>query len=130
MLHNMPSILPKAARTLEQSGIDFYLTGSRAWRTATEKSDWDFFTQDNEDTHAFLITNGFKVIEHSYDSDPLIETVYEKVSFLERTVQVQMCRDVARKQLIQRKLMVAYPAGFKSKAEATKLWNLAYDLTR
>ena len=80
------------------TGIDFHLTGSRFFGTATETSDWDFFTQHCEVTKRWLSKNGFFTLTHSANSYNDQETKcvmrFTSGSF---QIDVQLVNDVKKK---------------------------------
>lgn len=59
----------------------FYLTGSRYFMTAQSSSDWDFFTQNDVKTKAWLESLGFKNhVESHYIIDGNTDSVWRYVT--------------------------------------------------
>lgn len=105
---------------LRASRFTFYPTGSRAWGTSNEDSDYDFFTEDTEDIRHFLENNGFKQIsEGPYCADPTLSAVYRK-----KNVDVQLCSHLAEKMNIQAVLAAYMPRW--TKEQQTAAWWAAH----
>ena len=68
-------------RSLNNSAFKFYLTGSRFFGNNRPTSDYDFFTQNNEDTEEYLIAEGFtsmQVVDTRYRGIEGIVKIYRK----------------------------------------------------
>ena len=64
---------------LDKSMVDFYPTGSRYFGTATQYSDWDYFTVESRATEGWLVGYGFREIinrDNSYYLDDACVKVY------------------------------------------------------
>lgn len=119
---------------LQNSPYSFQLTGSRFFgiiddlRVKNTNRDYDFFTEDNAATEAFLKGNGFTLVGRR-NADYLgccdVRCVYEK-----GIIQVQLVKNVDLKSQIQRSMKNRLGSGFNefSKVQRKKLWRMMYDL--
>lgn len=119
---------------MQQVGHKFQLTGSRFFGTSTEKSDWDFFTQDSPGVRLWLTTNGFvdSTGGTGYVDDGLCVDVFTFVGEHERFnpsqyIQVQLVKDFSLKQKIQEQLSRMYPTFTRDKNLARAIWKGAYE---
>lgn len=105
---------------MNRSPLEFHLTGSRFFGTATTNSDWDFFVQDGPGVQDKLLWLGFMhLTEHSYKDSNTLE-VWRYTTL----VHVQVVKDATLKAKIQKI--------FKSRnilRPSRKCWDLAYELT-
>ena len=78
MINALPddSLMSKLSQLEKCKHINFCITGSRFFKTMNNGSDWDFFTEDSNETREFLANIGFKSTV-SYKSDPSITTVLQ-----------------------------------------------------
>lgn len=116
----------QALAEIREVDLMFFLTGSRFFGLAKAKSDYDFFTQDNEEARDFLTACDFEeiILSESLASqyqDPLIEGIFKKGN-----VHIQLVNNVALKRKIQEYLK---ESGLMSlfhndKSSTRKLWHL------
>ena len=143
----MPIISGKSPTVLERMGdspFHFYLTGSRFFGTADERSDWDYFVDDSDEVRDFLQNLGFYDISNpprsqhrgwDYDEGPRIPEVYDlkdvqgtNAIFEHRSgIHVQLVQDASHKNQIQVLLKGrGFPWGCKDKYILRKIWNLMF----
>lgn len=103
--------------------ISFTLVGSRRFGTATDKSDWDFYTQYSKETEALLRKKGFsRTMFYDYgDLDVVI--VYRLLD-----VDIQLRRDPALYELVCEEIEsmgVPFYEGLHKmdRPSRTKVWN-------
>ncbi len=107
---------------LKISDIPFHLTGSRFFGVNTPESDWDFFTDYNEETEKFLREKGFHEIRNSTRySDSETVTVYRWHDTANNQIDIQLVRDIALKNQIQN---ILKNMGYTN--PTTAMWNLAF----
>lgn len=115
---------------LAESPVEFYLAGSHYFGCARPDSDIDFMTQDDRETIAFLLANGFRSLRdrQRYVQDSVLTAgVYEN-----GRVQVQLCHHVDVKRKV-RDIVVQHFAEWHLKAnsiERSWLWNLLGEATQ
>lgn len=117
----MNNSAPSFVRNMIESDFTFYMTGSRFWGNYYSKSDWDFFTHENQMVYSWLVQNGFEVVSKSTYTDLNCSTVMQKGK-----IQVQLVKDAKVKNDIQKILFDNFPNGFPDKEFAKRMWNLAY----
>lgn len=115
----------KALDFISSSPFVFYLTGSRYFGTERPDSDYDFFTQENEQLEKVLEDNGFRLDSESYQGDPIMTKVYAR-----ENVHIQLVIDVKMKAWVQL-LLASYIQKYKPDKEQLKsLWSIAIKLYR
>ena len=62
MITNINSLFPVMVQKLENSGFEFFPTGSRYFGGYKPDSDWDFMAQASSEVEEFLTSNGFEAI--------------------------------------------------------------------
>lgn len=115
-------------------GINFHLTGSRFFGTATETSDWDFFAQYCPGNKQFLKSNGFVELTDSSQQYNDQETKCV-MRFTNGSLQidVQLVNDVTKKCRINN--AIKHRPDFLrlmnsiKKEERTAFWDLLYFAT-
>ncbi len=129
MIHgNVPMFeLEDILSNLRHLPMTFYLTGSRAFGTEHEQSDWDFFTADDPDTEELLIKMGFKILIQD-DAVAYKDEITNKVLRHAFGVDVQLVEDYALKLRVQNVLTVFwnrnnYP---REKIRQRHHWNSLY----
>lgn len=109
---------------LEQdSNHNYYLTGSRYFEHSSEFSDWDFFTQDSEETFEYLVTNGFSLRNSSnYLKDKEICRVlrYSKPGI---QIDVQLVSDVNLK--LEAQTLIEVMGIYNPYEDMNAIWNKA-----
>lgn len=90
----------------EAEGITFHLTGSRFFNHNHPNSDWDFFTQDNNETANFLINLGFEIQSFNSTEYRDVETavVLRWTNSINQWIDVQLVKHVDVKIIAQRLL--------------------------
>jgi len=107
---------------LRNSTINFHLTGSHFFHSATVASDIDFFAQDDEKTAKFLVDCGFKRLETSSYIDTQTTAVFRKGS-----IDVQLVRDVALKDKVQEKIKALFPKfPHLTKLQQCEIWESGF----
>ena len=73
--------IPQMLLDLMDSNVEFYLTGSRAWRGVARRfSDWDLFAQDSPELRATLEDLGFmEEFQNNYAVNNNANIVFELV---------------------------------------------------
>ncbi len=99
--------------------MNFYLTGSRFFRSYTDSSDYDFFTADDPDTEELLLKRGFVV--HSESS--YLDSETNKVLRHPLGIDVQLVVDVFRKSKAQAILLPFFRHRPMDKGAARTLWD-------
>lgn len=66
MIHGDKSSSASIRGMMRQSKIEFHLTGSRYFGNAKPTSDWDFFTENDQDTVQWLRDAGFRCIKENH----------------------------------------------------------------
>jgi hypothetical protein len=125
MLHNMTTVYPKLVEDLASSDFKFYLTGKRAWNTATFASWWEFFVEYSPKTENYLLSLGFTHDPAEIYKDTRIVSTLENI---ENKVRIQLVNLANLRLIIQDHLITTFPSGFFSEQHAAKNWNAAYDL--
>lgn len=85
---------------MEESSFNFHLTGSRFFKTDNDGSDYDFFTENNEEVVRFLLDLGFGLPQTKYETDD----VDDNCSAIMRHscgVDVQLSIDVKTRLVVQ-----------------------------
>jgi hypothetical protein len=114
--------------TLQESPYMFYLTGSRAGLgTPREDSDWDFFTQDNDEVREWLRNQGYRLHSVGYTDDPQIATVF-RFDGSTISVDVQLIVDVSKKQRAQAAINKHHAIYGLNKHDARRVWKAMYEL--
>jgi predicted nucleotidyltransferase len=98
-LGDVSSILFK----LQNSDLDFYLTGSRFFNNHRENSDYDFFVEDSPGVRQFLKSLGFSKLNNSayLDDNTVVVYRYMPKSGYYITIDIQIVVDAVKKQSIQ-----------------------------
>jgi len=98
-LGDVSSILFK----LQNSDLDFYLTGSRFFNNHRENSDYDFFVEDTPGVRQFLKSLGFSKLNNSayLDDNTVVVYRYMPKSGYYITIDIQIVVDAVKKQSIQ-----------------------------
>ena|SRR2546423_5275282 len=120
---NMPkSETMKALMIIENSAFEFTLTGSRFFNESQydDNTDYDFFTEDREDTEEYLIKEGFTK-KRLYKGMIGISKLYELGK-----VQIQLVEDAKLKQTLQTVLNNKLKIGGLDKRYRTYYWRFAY----
>lgn len=114
--------------TMEHALYEFYLTGSWAFGTQTEKSDFDFFVQDSEGIRKWLEENGFKKYLHTvYISDDIVDVYDNK----ECNIHVQIVTNADYKAIVQRAIKrTGIFKIIKSKSIQKYIWDLGFSVLR
>lgn len=126
--------------TMSSSKFNFYLTGSRYFGNATEKSDWEFFVQYDKEIVKYLLDLGFKRNhnEKAYDDKgisavytfvPSDYTGFEDVSQLPEHIDVQLCNQAWYKFEVQKYIKHKYLEELIAcdKSKRKDIWNRTYD---
>ena len=101
--------LQEILKFLECSPKKFYLTGSRFFGNHTVGSDYDFFTQSNNDYVEFLLKIGFRKLtdvdfnEQTYDGKQFV-TILEYLPLDGNKIQIQFVYEYDRKNRIQNRI--------------------------
>lgn len=101
--------LQEILKFLECSPKTFHLTGSRFFGNYTEHSDYDFFTQSNNDYIEFLLKIGFRKLtdvdfnEQTYDGKQFV-TILEYLPLDGNKIQIQFVYEYDRKNRIQNRI--------------------------
>lgn len=114
-----------ALEIIENSPFMFYLTGSRFFNTATEKSDWDFFVEQCEGLQEFLAESGFHITNETYAQDPMFTAVWAKDN-----VHVQIVRSATAKQYMQDHMHMLIREFKPSKQQVQYIWAFATKMYR
>lgn len=131
MLHHNNQLYPQNVQALMDSKFEFYLTGSRFFRTNQWHSDWDFFVTDREDVREFLKNLGFVPMDGNlagYDDTTIVEVWTDSPdNFVNgKIVQIQLVNNAIFKSKVQNALLEKYGVMFPTdKSKAKDLWNLA-----
>jgi len=118
---------------LERSDFDFYLTGSRFFKTETPISDYDYFVQDSDEVRKFLHGSSFRVV-NAFDCDEFPEYYDNQtvVVFEKDGVHIQLVRNVDTKNDAQ-ELLRTFPEllkGLEGPRNSRRfLWNRLYIYT-
>lgn len=88
---------------LQNSDLDFYLTGSRFFNNHRENSDYDFFVEDSPGVRQFLKSLGFSKLNNSayLDDNTVVVYRYMPKSGYYITIDIQIVVDAVKKQSIQ-----------------------------
>lgn len=112
----------KLLEKMDESSHQFNLTGSRFFKTDTERSDWDFFIKDSEEIRHWLTTNGFTRYTNasSYADDGQCLCVFvfgdnAEPGDFSKQIHVQLVVDENVKKQVQIKLLELYPFYEKSR---------------
>jgi len=130
MLHGMAfngSIQAQVLNMLQSAPFDFHLTGSRFFGTNTEKSDYDFFCEDNVAVRAFLRKNGFICDNEGYpyfDSNTIMVYKHVKAQIDVAIVRNSKAKLAVQGALLRNNLGVL----LRNKPMATMLWNFSYEM--
>jgi len=122
-------------KELHRAAFNFYLTGSRAFLSATDlfqlhmltEPDWDFFTEHTREVQVFLHGLGFRP---DYEAVGLYTDRDTKGIWKKANIHVQFVTDVQRKVDIQQLIQSSYGRGefyMLPKEVRAKIWGLAYD---
>lgn len=125
---------------MSSSKFDFYLTGSRYFGNATEKSDWDFFVQYDDQIVKFLLDLGFKrnYNEKAYDDKgvsavytfvPTKYTGFEDISDSPEHIDVQLTKHAWYKLEVQKYIKHKYLDELIAcqKSKRKDIWNKVYN---
>lgn len=85
---------------LQNSDLDFYLTGSRFFNTNNKNSDYDFFVEDTPGVRQFLKSLGFEKLNNSTYLDNNTIIVYRYMS-RKNHIDIQIVVDAVKKQSVQ-----------------------------
>ena len=116
---------------MEKSEFQFHLTGSRRFGNHSTLSDWDFFTDDNEEVVRFLCDLGFRVyFEDRYNIYPDSQTVVV-LRHSAFNIDVQIVKDVETKRMAQDLLLQVVGRFMPRKShelssERRDIWDGAY----
>ena len=131
--------LGSAGLLLDRSEFNFYLTGSRFFKTESPISDFDYFVQDSQEVRNFLHDNSFHtvgalgLVPPQYLDEQTVNVVYRD------DIHIQLVKDVTVKHQAQELLRFfpelmkeLEPPFFGSDLEGPKdrrslLWNRLYD---
>lgn len=155
MLHNTYQFLAPVEfclLALKESDKDFFLTGSRFFGGATDKSDWDFIARQDESTETFLRGIGFKLNEDVQDYlDPMTAKVLTKhFCFCEehyrdqdyngrvehseecQKIDIQLCHDFDTKIKVRDILKESFKRNWLpgDKYQRSDLWSMVYNLVK
>ena len=120
MLHN---IVPSELNHLAASEFDFFLTGSRFFKTSyCEQSDWDFYVQDTAEVETFLLKLGYS---SSLKYDDRFTTCVMTKEEAGVKIDIQLVRDATLKTKAQKLLTKSIRATPKEVHEV--LWDLAFE---
>lgn len=88
---------------LQNSDLDFYLTGSRFFNTHNNNSDYDFFVEDTPGVRQFLKSLGFSKLNNSayLDDNTVVVYRYMPKSGYYITIDIQIVVDAVKKQSVQ-----------------------------
>lgn len=113
---------------MEESTIEFYLTGSRIFGGQKVNSDWDFFTLYVPETQKFLDMHGFHFVSKGY-KDELCAAVYQNIY---DNIHVQLVGDVLWKDLAQTYILTYLHDVYLQlpKDKRRLLWNYAFNQTK
>lgn len=78
MIPNLQTMLPRDVITLQNSGYEFFLTGSRFFNgsAVTPSTDWDFYALFSEELCEYLRSLGFHQDSGNYGNDHSITAVF------------------------------------------------------
>jgi hypothetical protein len=105
---------------LNDSPIEFFLTGSRYLDNSTYESDWDFFTTHTEETETFLKGMRFKKLNTTCYDDSNTVCVYNY-----KNIDIQLEKDVEKKKIAQ-KTIKENDLLRGSKGDRKHIWNIVY----
>lgn len=128
-------LLPVTVEMILKHSHSFYLTGSRFFGNANEKSDWDFFTLYDKEVRRELLDYGFeRNTDETYSGDTEIVEVLSKDCFNPTTgtpvkVDVQLLKALTKKVAVQEALKQTWNSGTGlpgNKLTQRCLWFAAY----
>lgn len=106
--------------------IQFFLTGSRFFGTATEDSDWDYFTEDTPEARKVLEMEGYAEVYVRIVPGNLRSVYFHSVS----RKHVQLVSNVALKTRIQNAMLRnGLGPALKHKGLARAIWKTCEELT-
>lgn len=122
VINKVMSIYVDPMELMSSAPFDCYLTGSRYFGNADHKSDWDFFTQDSNETRKWLLENGFRPVKNSqYISTEIVDVFYHEAG----NIHVQLVYSESIKAVAQG-LLYQYGQMAETPKEARKyLWDFA-----
>jgi hypothetical protein len=144
MIKNISQLLTRSQKTihiLNESGFEFFPTGSRYMGGMQKDSDYDFFADYNPAIEDWLLSLGFEHDRTAYFEDDLSTMVYRIEPDFDNNgdvipgfegFDIQLVKNVGTKQMIQNILMSRYSSqeGYNglpgSKSERSELWNLVH----
>lgn len=115
--HNMQNMYDVIFELVKNGAV---LTGSRAFGTEVETSDWDFFVDDS-----FILPPGFKLDGESWYEDKNTAKVYRHECF---RIHIQVSKDIIAKKKAQALLLTMPRFIFRNleKPDARRLWDWAF----
>ena len=104
---------------IKESGIKFYLTGSRYFGNSRPESDWDFFTCHTTAAVIWIVDNGFE--EVSIYGDDQTTYVYRK-----ENVHVQLIKNIDLKIKAQ-EIIIRHGLYGVTKEWRRQIWNAIFN---
>lgn len=113
---------------LQNSDLDFYLTGSRFFNTNNKNSDYDFFVEDSPRVRQLLKNLGFERLNNSAYLDNNTIIVYRYISknrdiWCPGHIDVQIVIDAVKKQCVQNIIKYNNFIMTSDKTYAKTVWN-------
>ena len=113
---------------LQNSDLDFYLTGSRFFNTKNKNSDYDFFVEDSPRVRQLLKNLGFERLNNSAYLDDNTVVVYRYISknrdiWCPGHIDVQIVIDAVKKQCVQNIIKYNNFIMTSDKTYAKTVWN-------
>lgn len=124
--------IPEMLAAMNNSSIEFHLTGSRGWPNQLHAgvnimTDWDFFADNNHKTLDFLFENGFEQeFNNPYEGDPNSASVWRYDGI--PSIHVQAVRNVGLKLEVESMIRKYLPMTFYklTKDQRKSVWKLMY----
>lgn len=130
---------------MDQSGFTFHLTGSRAFKTHKNGSDYDFYSRDSEELRKWLKENKFECIFDASNPDAVsmskryafqhqdgwggLNAVFRR-SGIDIQIDVQLVSDTETKNIAQKLLLQNVALLSYNKSQAYLVWRLAFDAAK
>jgi len=125
-------------RSLSDSPLTFFLTGSRFFGFSNENSDYDFFVQDSEEVNGILRAWGFVEVPrqgtisyHDMQTIKVFRKIVKEQNGTTIQIDIQVVRDYGLKIMAQNILQSVCPelvSGNKNNVVRKRLWAYAYSM--